>query len=751
MKATKLLTFLFLVSLSFLVQAQNKSFFSTKSGYTNAEADSLERADYLYDEGDYPVALPNYILLNEAHPKDLSLLYKMGVCYLYKNDEHDKAIECFTKIMEKDKKASDINYYLGRAYLLNYKFDEALDCFNKYLLSKKIKEDRKKETEHYIENCNNGRKLLASPVEVKIENIGNVVNTAASEYVPVISSDESVLIFTYRGPKSTGGRQNVLNQPDEYGIYYEDVFISNRVDGKWTEPQGIGDNVNGIGHDACIALSSDGQKLFVYKNTSKDMGDIYMSRLQGKEWSYPEQLKGDINTPTFWEGSISLSADEKTVYFASERPGGYGGRDLYKATLQSDGTWRDTMNLGGGINTPYNDDAPFIHPDGTQLYFSSEGHNSMGGYDIFKVDLQLDGTWSEPVNIGYPINTTDDEKFYVLTADGKRGYYSSGKPGGYGQQDIYTVEPGIIGKKVVLILLKGQVTRNDQPAEADVIVTSTDNEQNQASYKSNGATGKYLVNLPSGHNYKVVYKLNGYDDQVQTIEAKNIDSFSEKVIDIKFFDKAQLYLVDSTGKILKTATQNGFGSFVFDNLPPDKFCLFKLMPDDDTVMIKNLKIFVNGSDVPRKVIKRNGSLFKFEQLEADKSNLEKSVEENTTLALPKVVPPTTVPQTYDEYLAQYGNASAPGLEFRVQIAAFRLPENYNYKKLTGLGKIDKLDGGNGITRFTIGGAFATLKAADSHKKKAVNQGTPDAFVYPVYQGNKITWKELVSANFYQNK
>jgi len=751
MKIIKCIIPLFVVLISFTAHSQSKSFFSTRKGFTNAETDSLERADYLFDEGDYQIALPYYTQLNKSHPKDLSLLYKMGVCYLYKNDEHEKSIECFTKILEKNRKASDINYYLGRAYMLNYKFDEAIDCFNKYL-GQKISKDRRAETEHYVENCNNGKKLMANPVDVKIENIGPPVNTEASEYVPVISSDESVLIFTYRGPKSTGGRQNIYNQPDPYGIFFEDVFSSNRVDGKWSDPQSLGTNINGVGHDACIALSSDGQKLFVYKNLTPGMGDIYISHLQGKEWSIPEPLKGDINTPNYWEGSITISADEKTVYFASERPGGYGGRDLYKATLQPDGSWRDTMNLGPGINTPYNDDAPFIHPDGTQLYFSSEGHNSMGGYDIFRVDLQLDGKWSEPVNVGYPINTTDDEKFYVLTADGKKGYYSSGKPGGYGQQDIYTVEPGVVGKKVVLTLLKGQVTHNDQPTEAEIIVTA-DSGKTQAVYKSNGATGKYLVNLPSGHDYKVTYKLNGYDDQIQTVEAKNIDSFSEKIIDIQFFDKAQLFLVDSTGKILKTATQTGFGSFIFDNLPPDKSCFFKLLPDDDTLLIKSVKIYVNGNNVPKKIIKRNGKLFRFEELESDKSNLEKLAEENTTLKLPKNLPNGngTPPQTYDEYLAQYGDASAPDLEFMVQVAAYRSPEKFNIQKYSNLGKIDKSEGGDGITRFTAGGSFKTLKAADSQKKKAIKQGTADAFVYPLYEGKKISWKELMAANLYQNK
>lgn len=759
-----LLTFAFVTA-----NAQKKSLTSKKAGYTTAEADTMEIADYLFDQKDYELALPYYKKLFETHSEDLALTYRMGVCYLNKSDEHGKAIDCFIQIMDKDRKAYDISYYLGKAYFLNHQYDQALDYFNQYMASKKATDDKKKEIKRLIENCSNGKKLMENPLDVKIENVDAPVNTEASEYGPVISSDESVLIYTYHGSRSTGGKQNIYNQPDPYGIYFEDVFMSERINGKWSEPQSIGDNINGVGHDACIALSSDGQKLFVYKNTSKDMGDIYMSRLQGKEWQYPEKLKGDINKPDSWEGSISISADEKTVYFASEKKGGLGGRDLYRAVLQSDGTWGDVTGLGGVINTVYDDDAPFIHPDGTQLYYSSKGHNSMGGYDIFRVDIQADGTLSEPVNLGYPINTADDDRFYVLTADGKKAYYSSGKAGGNGKQDIYVVDLGIIGKKTILILLKGQVTLNDQPAESEIIVTNAENDQNQGDYKSNGASGKYLINLPAGAKYKVTYKMPGFDDQVQILDAKGLGEFDEKNIDIQFYNKSEFYLVDSAGNILQTGEQIGYSSFVFETLPPDNNCFFKIIPENDTTLTKNLKIFVKGSNKPKYIVKNStDKFFRLQLLAADNNALTKTEEENTTL---KIMPETEVvkadtatvkaeeipaikplPQTYEDYLVQYGNASIPGLEFWVQIAAFRLPENYNYKKMEGLGKIEKKENtGDGLTRFVIGGNFKTLANADSHKNKIVAKGTKDAFVYATYEGKRVSLKELIQKNLFQNK
>lgn len=233
-----------------------------------------------------------------------------------------------------------------------------------------------------VEYCNNGKILVAAAVDAKIENIGDILNTVGSEYAPVVSSDESVIIYTYTGDQSVGGLQNDYNQPDTFGLYYEDVFISHKEGGNWVTPSGIGANINSNLNDAAIAISNDGQKLFIFKDNSYDGGDIYISTNDSASWSNPEKIKGDVNTAA-WEGSASLSADEKTLYFASERPGGYGGRDLYKATLLADGSWGNVQNLGMNVNTIRNDDAPFIHPDGKTLIYSSEALNSMGSYDIF--------------------------------------------------------------------------------------------------------------------------------------------------------------------------------------------------------------------------------------------------------------------------------------------------------------------------------------------------------------------------------
>lgn len=492
----------------------------------------FEEAEELFDNEEYLSALQLYRKLEERFPNELVLRYKTAVCMLSESTSQALALDQLKALDQYKLRKTDIHYYLGCAYHINYKFNEAIEHFNLYIQKKPgtplaIKAIR------YIENCRNGLELMKDSRDVKIRNISAPINTGGAEYVPVISSDESVLIFTYRGEKCTGGKMNQSGEPDPNGEYYEDILISHREGNRWSEPVSIGDNINTNEHDAAIALSNDGQKLFIYKSTAYNDGDIYMSTLQGDQWSSPEPLRGDINSP-FWEGSVSLSSDERTIFFSSDRPGGFGGRDIYSATLLPDGTWGNVKNLGPRINTLYDDDAPFIHPDGRLFHFSSQGHNSIGGYDVFRTVLEIDSTWREVENLGYPINTTGDDIYYVVAGDGQRGYYSSAKPGGNGQQDIYIVEPGVQGLPTRILAVKGKITMDCQPAEASVQVKYQGEDKVLAEYHSNAISGQYLVNLPVGKKYTLVYKI-GQSVMKKDIDATDIESFIGTEEDKNFF------------------------------------------------------------------------------------------------------------------------------------------------------------------------------------------------------------------------
>lgn len=544
MKKIILITFSFLL---LLINSFSQGAMKTRK-WRKSEKDSLLKAQTLFQEENYLLALPIFEKIEQNHPKELYLKYVVGIAGLYRSDMHQKSLESLLIVYQKNKKAAGIRYDLARAYHYNYKFDDALLMLEEYLKDKKLSEKEKKDALQLIEYCNNGKILVASPVDAKIENIGDILNTVGSEYVPVISSDESVIIYTYTGDQSVGGLQNAYNQADSFGIYYEDVFISHKEGNNWVTPSSIGTNINTNAHDAAIAISNDGQKLFIFKDDSYDGGDIYISSLDSIDWSSPERLKGEINTAA-WEGSASLSADEKTLYFSSERPGGYGGRDLYKATLQTDGTWGNTQNLGSKINTVRDDDAPFIHPDSRTLIYSSQALNSMGSYDIFLTEYNpVDSSWSTPKNLGYPINTPDDDRYFVLSTDGDRGYYASGKSGGFGLHDIYVVDMPDDFVEPNVLMVKGNTTLDEKPIETLVQIEMTDNNNNilHRSFSTNASLGNYLVNLEPGHDYKLIYKLNGFPDQIRTLNAKTLTGYSEKIFNINFSTKVDTIKIDST-------------------------------------------------------------------------------------------------------------------------------------------------------------------------------------------------------------
>ncbi|MBI2968015.1 MAG: PD40 domain-containing protein [Bacteroidetes bacterium] len=583
-------------------------------------------AEYFFKEGNYLSALPLYLKLKEMEPDNMEYTYRAGICFLYKSDQTFRAVEFLEKCLSEYPKAKDINYYLGRAYHLNYQFDEAIEQFNKTLESKKTTEPVKKPAQRFLEICNNAKTLVKNKLVVEIENIGPPVNTASSEYFPVITADESMMIFTYRGPKSTGGLMDDYGKPDPRGQYFEDVMVTYKNRDSWSEPQALSDSINTKKHDACIALSADGQKLFTYKdNPGFTSGDIYISNLDSNEWSIPIRLN-NINSNA-WEGSASISSDLKTIYFASDRPGGFGGRDIYYSNSLPNGEWSMAKNIGTPVNTEYDDDAPFIHPDGRTLYFSSNGHNSMGGYDIFisKLVRKIDTTggetpswdslsWSIPENIGYPINTTDDDKFYVVSANGVRGYYSSARPGGYGMHDIYLVHQN---KSHILMMVKGRVYANDEVAEAMIEVTYKENNKLQGftkgdvqgSYKSNAASGKYLLTLSAGGNYNAGFEVAGFPPHPENFDASKIDTFVEIIKDIDIYSPGYVsrfanldgqltakadstkplpgvtvFLKNKTGNVTEQAIADKEGRFRFRKMPKDEQYLLSLSTDKDAIV-----------------------------------------------------------------------------------------------------------------------------------------------------------------------
>ena len=487
----RLLTISLLLIITINVNAQDDK------KLTKKEAKEMEgKADLNFEEKNYIDALDQFTQLYNYKPSDLYYKLMMGICYTYDPEQKQKSIEIIEQVKLTNPEYNLCNFYLGKAYAVNYEFDKAVNLFNMFLTRATSDDGAQKSLAmQMIENCKNAKEILADTITQNIvENIKYPINSQYSEYVPVISADESVMIYTYRGIKSKGADEIEKSMGSE--AYSEDVFISYKKNGEWTEPESIGDNINTKDHDAAIALSVDGHTLFVYK-TDGGKNDIYVSRLVGSDWTKPEKLKGDVNHNNSWEGSCSLSANGKTLYFSSDREGGFGGRDIYIATKQGDGSWGDVKNLGKNVNTSFNDDAPFIHPDNITLFFSSQGHTSIGGYDIFSTISDGYGGFQEPKNLGYPINTIDDNRFFVLSASGKTGYYSGGGVNSIGEQDIFKIITGKIAKPVLALLL-GKVYFNDKETGSIMNLYKQVEGELEGTFVSNEETGKYVMALTPG-------------------------------------------------------------------------------------------------------------------------------------------------------------------------------------------------------------------------------------------------------------
>jgi outer membrane protein OmpA-like peptidoglycan-associated protein len=381
------------------------------------------------------------VLAADADTTNIKANFDAGELHL-KTIGKDLAKKYFLRIYRQDPDYRfDLEYFIGRSYQYGLAFDKALNFYTLYKdkLTKKPNYAGKdkvdmKEVDRRILECQNGKEFVANPKNFSIVNIGREINSEFDDYGPVLNESETEMVFTTRR------RDGNLNENVAIdNVPFEDMFMSNKSGGTWARAKNMGTIVNTPTNESSLALSADGKTLFIYRD--EGLGDIYFSeKADDGTWSSPEALPGVINS-SYREASISITKDEDVLYFSSTRPGGYGGSDIYMCTKDSKGEWSRVKNLGPGINTEYDEDGPFIFYDSKTLYFSSTGRKGMGGYDIFKSTLiNADKSeWSEPENLGFPINTPDDDVFYVSTKDGVRGYYASVRDDGMGYLDIYMI------------------------------------------------------------------------------------------------------------------------------------------------------------------------------------------------------------------------------------------------------------------------------------------------------------------------
>jgi outer membrane protein OmpA-like peptidoglycan-associated protein/tetratricopeptide (TPR) repeat protein len=522
------------------IKVPNKSLKVTWAGFADA-LENIQKGDKWAGKGRgaYPKALEYYLKAFEYNPNCPELNCKIGMCYL-KTDSKTKAMSYLQNAYDKNKEATpELGFLLAKAYQYNWEFDKAALMYDTFYRSLKDKQKEKYTTVIYklLDECKNGKELMAQPRRAIVKNLGPAVNSEYSDYNPVLDSFDSILFITSRRPH---GKHPKVDKKTFY--YKEDVYYAVSTDSGWRKASYFDEEDYNTKHnDAVVWVSEDGKTRYLYDGYSKN-GDIYFTSLKKDRWTHPKRLKSTINSKKYGETSLSVTADGKVCYFVSSSPDeNFGGKDIFYSRMNRRGKWDTPKNIGNTINTKYDEDYVNISPDGKVLYFSSKGHNSMGGYDIFRTEIDANGSWSKPVNVGVPINSPDDDLCYRPLPGEKKAYFSAYRNDGLGGLDIYQViylgaekQPifrideqtvayfykpisdifaRISGEMKIdtTYILKGLVTdaAKNTPVMAKINLIDTEKSQTIASTLSD-STGAYQIRISQLKNYGMEINAKDY-------------------------------------------------------------------------------------------------------------------------------------------------------------------------------------------------------------------------------------------------
>lgn len=599
------------------ISAQNREFSRSffpddRQGLRDARR-NLREGDQLYEEGwgNLEKALEFYLKAHAFNPDNAELNMKIGDCYIY-TAHYDRAITFLERAIELNVPNLDVFFLLGEAYRNNYQFDKAMEQFNFYRQSLTPQEaiQQRQRIDRRIAYCENAKRLMEEPVRVFIDNAGPNINSPYDDSSPLLSPDGNTLYFTSRRPEGRRPRQDRVDHK-----YFENIFYSRKVGEDWGAARPLEGRVNSSkSHEATAGIYPDGRSLYVYISQRRG-SDLYETTMDDGSWSRPRRLPRHISGKGNQETSIVFTSDGRRAYFISDRPGGFGGQDIWTTTRDERGRWTEPVNLGATVNTEYDEESLYLAPDDVTLYFSSRGHNSMGGFDIFKTTFR-NGRWTQPQNLGYPINTPGDDLYFVMDPDGKTAYYSAKKADGYGGSDIYKVtflgpeKPLLLPAEVDMVaslvrpvdynmmeeevevvsvpmtILRGRILddKDDEPLLATIELYDNETEELLAEFNSHAETGKYVLSLPGGKNYGISVRAEDY-----LFHSENIN-ISESTISREIINDIRLKKVEVGESIV---LNNIFFDTGAASLRPESYAelgvLHKLMVDNP-----GLKIEISG-------------------------------------------------------------------------------------------------------------------------------------------------------------
>jgi hypothetical protein len=469
----------------------------------------VDEAEFFYSIEDHFMSQRIYEDLTELYPENAEFNFRLGFSYLHLRNQERKAVPYLEKAAAAE--YTPAFYFLCEAYHMNEEFDKALEALDTY----------RKSPDHTLSHARidlaedrtrTAMKMLSNPLEVNVKKLDANVNTDFQDYAPNIDPEGKFLYFTSRREGSTGNFQ------DQEGNYFEDIYVSRNVVGAWTQAEPVNGPVNSDGHDANVNFSASGNSLLLYR-THRNLysGDLYISSRGKTGWDEPVKLPMSINTDEYHEPSAAFSPDEQEIYVVSDRPGGYGGKDIYIIRKLPNGQWSEPENLGREINSAFDEDAPFISLDGHSLFFSSMGHNAIGGFDVFRAKRSADESWGNVDHLGYPINTVHDDIYFSVTADGKRGFLSSSRSN---NMDIYEVD--MLFEQDDLVVLKGVITDeySGLPISATVHFMDSKTGEKFTSVITNHLTGKYVAAIIPDKKYRMIVEAMGYQDFSEKVEVK---------------------------------------------------------------------------------------------------------------------------------------------------------------------------------------------------------------------------------------
>ena len=464
-------------------------------------------ARHEFNDNNMRGALLIYREVLETEPNNANAMYGTSECY-YHLKKYKLAQEYLEKALAANPEVSkETEFFRGQIYQRTARLNDAISAFRKFLLLENSKSYEYEMAQYFIDQCLYAQEMMQHPVPVEISNLGIYINSRYEEYTPSITADGKRLVFTARRNDTKGGK---IDEAGDYK-YFEDIYVSewNEEASEWGQAYAASGDLNTETYDAVLSIFPTGAGMYVYKNTVNTTGDIYYSEYRpgSGEWSAAKKMPRPVNT-SYFEGSASQTADGSTLYFVSERPEGKGQGDIYVSTKKAD-NWSSPKNLGSVINTELDEKFVFIHPNGKTLYFASDGHQTMGSYDIFKSEF-VNGEWSIPVNLGYPINTVNEESTFSFTSDNKTLYIAAEYDDSHGDRDIYRIDvsnyplvsQGYEMSTVGQILITCTTPEGDPQRDVQITVRYASNDR-QIAEVSTDKLGRAKVNLPGNQKYKL--------------------------------------------------------------------------------------------------------------------------------------------------------------------------------------------------------------------------------------------------------